>query len=567
MNQVKKTMHDRMQYLRLLYTCMFEVSDSGGTCVDPVHFRYGVAADKYKASLPDVTTQFIAAGSLLVSPIMNMTNGANSFQAYFPQGQWVNMADWTEVINGTDDYTTLQVRDTVNVHLAPGALIPFQDNSDMSIMTTTDTFKKPIKLVANRDANGVAGGSLMLDQGSSRAEMDNLNYEYYDISLQAKSLQFNGAGFNKGTQPHLLDEIVLLNAGDLEYITSACYYSPTSLTATTMQVSWDPKTKALHIAPMSATKFSDILNIYYSGKGDVNLCTNASQSQQSHSFNYNIEGGVIPNLTNAKQVQVNLTHMAGTLDDVTLDLGFFDQGILNVRWTWRNKTGKRHVTKVPDTLVNTTARDTSAITETLSQYVEIRDKPFKLIFKRRVTATKYENVLSLEGFLYDEYLNWVNLVANAQPSSSEDTFRGIFGLGERASTDFFFKTGVYSMWNKDIDNPTENGKLPGKEVYGTHPFYMYKHSQNSWMGVYHNLGQAQDWWVTNDYKSGNVSISQISTGGYGDIYLFLNAQSPESIIAKYFNLVGTPVLTPQWALGWNQCKWCYLSLADVNASM
>lgn len=66
-------------------------------------------------------------------------------------------------------------------------------------MTTQDTFKKPIKLVANRDSNGVAGGSLMLDQGSTRSEMDNLLYEYYDISLQAKSIQVNGAGFNKGT--------------------------------------------------------------------------------------------------------------------------------------------------------------------------------------------------------------------------------------------------------------------------------------------------------------------------------------------------------------------------------
>lgn len=162
---------------------------------------------------------------------------------------------------------------------------------------------------------------------------------------------------------------------------------------------------------MTATKFSDILNIYYSGKGDLNMCTNATS--QSHSFNYNIDGGIIPNLTEAKQVQINLTHMAGTLDDVTLNLGFFDQGILNVRWSWRNGTGKRYVTKVPDTLVNTTARDISAITETLSQYVEIRDKPFQLIFKRRVTSTKYENLLTLQGFIYDEYLNWVNLVANA----------------------------------------------------------------------------------------------------------------------------------------------------------
>ena len=98
-------------------------------------------------------------------------------------------------------------------------------------------------------------------------------------------------------------------------------------------------------------------------------------------------------------------------------------------------------------------------------------------------------------------------MANAQPSASEDSFRGIFGLGERASTDYFFKSGVYSLWNKDIDNPTENRKLPGKEVYGTHPFYMYKHGINSWVGVYHNLAQAQDWWITNDYMSGNVSIS------------------------------------------------------------
>ncbi len=141
------------------------------------------------------------------------------------------MADWTETISGNDDYTTLKVRDTVNVHLAPGSMIPYQDNSDMSIMTTQDTFKKPIKLVANRDTNGVAGGSLFLDLGESRAEMDNYTYEYYDINLQAKSIQVNGANFNKGMQPHQLGEIVLLNAGDLEYITTACYFSPNSLTA------------------------------------------------------------------------------------------------------------------------------------------------------------------------------------------------------------------------------------------------------------------------------------------------------------------------------------------------
>lgn len=30
------------------------------------------------------------------------------------------------------------------------------------------------------------------------------------------------------------------------------------------------------------------------------------------------------------------------------------------------------------------------------------------------------------------------------------------------------------MWTKDIPTPIEDGKAPGKEMYGVHPFYMYK---------------------------------------------------------------------------------------------
>lgn len=167
---------------------------------------------------------------------------------------------------------------------------------------------------------------------------------------------------------------------------------------------------------------------------------------------------------------------------------------------------------------------------------------------------------SITGFIFDDYLNWVNAEANAMPADSEDDFRGIFGLGERAQKDFFMRSGVYSMWAKDIDNPTENGKLPGKEVYGAHPFYMFKHKNNSWVGVYHNNAQAQDWWINNNYTTGKVSISTITTGGYGDIYVFVSSQKPESIIAKYHSMVGTPVLVPQWALGWNQCRYGYLNV-------
>ena len=247
-------------------------------------------------------------------------------------------------------------------------------------MTSTDTLSKPITLVANRDANGVAGGSVFLDKGSSRAEMNNGQYEYYDINLQANSIQINAARSDYGSQPHQLDEIVIVNAADLSGVTTACYYRPDGLLAQGLQAYFDKATNSLHLKTLSTTKFSDIHVVYFSDSTAVNMCG----SSQSHTFDYNIIGGQIPPL-NTQSIQVNLTHMGKTLDDLTLNLGFFDTGIINVQWTWRNGTGKRTVYKVHDNLVNTTKRNIPYVQDTLDKYVEIKDLPFQLIFKTRLT--------------------------------------------------------------------------------------------------------------------------------------------------------------------------------------
>ena len=114
-------MHDRMQYLRLMYTCMFQTSENGGTCLEPLEFLFEIPTNNYSIS----TNSFMFAGSIKVSPIMNATNLSNTFESYFPKGNWVNLAQWAEVIVGSDNVQTLKVRDTVNAHLAPGALISF----------------------------------------------------------------------------------------------------------------------------------------------------------------------------------------------------------------------------------------------------------------------------------------------------------------------------------------------------------------------------------------------------------------------------------------------------------
>lgn len=46
------------------------------------------------------------------------------------------------------------------------------------------------------------------------------------------------------------------------------------------------------------------------------------------------------------------------------------------------------------------------------------------------------------------------------------------------------------MWSRDEATPDEDGKLPGNNMYGTHPFFMYKLQNDAWYGVLYKLAQA-----------------------------------------------------------------------------
>jgi alpha-glucosidase (family GH31 glycosyl hydrolase) len=54
-----------------------------------------------------------------------------------------------------------------------------------------------------------------------------------------------------------------------------------------------------------------------------------------------------------------------------------------------------------------------------------------------------------------------------------------------------------------------------------------------------------------------------ATGGMGDVFIML-AEGPNEVVQLYQTVVGKPVLTPQWALGWNQCKWGYTNIKELQ---
>ena len=104
---------------KIFYTCLYEASTEGGSCYEPLFYEFGQDPNTYK----DVDAEFMVGGAIKVSPIL--TQDVNkTFKAYFPSGNWVNIKDPKEICDGSG-WFDLKNKTTVNVHLRPGALIPF----------------------------------------------------------------------------------------------------------------------------------------------------------------------------------------------------------------------------------------------------------------------------------------------------------------------------------------------------------------------------------------------------------------------------------------------------------
>jgi len=67
------TMSSRMQYLRFLYTCLQEVNDVGGTCLQPLSFLYDIPPSE--ANNPLLERTFMVGRALKISPILEPMEG------------------------------------------------------------------------------------------------------------------------------------------------------------------------------------------------------------------------------------------------------------------------------------------------------------------------------------------------------------------------------------------------------------------------------------------------------------------------------------------------------------
>jgi alpha-glucosidase (family GH31 glycosyl hydrolase) len=210
--------------------------------------------------------------------------------------------------------------------------------------------------------------------------------------------------------------------------------------------------------------------------------------------------------------------------------------------------------RVPSDIVDVNRTDLSE-DKVLSDFVEVSsDYNLPSI---TIKNSGGQTVYSLGGFILDQYFNYIEATAFTAPRS-----KGILGLFERTGDELFLGDGVYSLWSRDTANPVETRTAPGQQEYGSHPYYMGRAPDDSWFGVYTNLAAAQDWWIKNDAESGEVSVRTVAAGGLGDVFIMM-AETPDEVTKLYHSIVGKPVLPPQWALGWHQCRWGYRSTEEL----
>lgn len=119
------SIHDRYKYARFVYGCLFDASQSGQTCFDPVLFHYPTDNKTYT----DIEHTFIVGDSILVAPVVESLPKDKTYEAYFPAGNWTDLDDYTthEVKMNTTDKMKLTAKDTtVQKYLRQGRIIPVQ---------------------------------------------------------------------------------------------------------------------------------------------------------------------------------------------------------------------------------------------------------------------------------------------------------------------------------------------------------------------------------------------------------------------------------------------------------
>lgn len=171
------------------------------------------------------------------------------------------------------------------------------------------------------------------------------------------------------------------------------------------------------------------------------------------------------------------------LRDLNLSITALSNGNLNINWNFQNFTGVKKPFEVPSSIIdNKHEVDPTAKLSNFVTFTQDATGPMSLSVKNAAGTEFYQ----INGFVLTELFNSIEADALTDPVG----FNGVMGLVEQVSGSLFLPNGIYSLWSLDTADPSQDSKLPGKNMYGVHPFFMGRATDKSWFGVFLNLAAA-----------------------------------------------------------------------------
>lgn len=98
----------------------------GYTCYDPLFFHFPTLDQTFV----DVENTFIVGDAIKVSPVLESLNGTTDYQSFFPNGRWVSLKNFNDVLvideaSGGKNVNLTAPDDFVNAHLMQGSIAIF----------------------------------------------------------------------------------------------------------------------------------------------------------------------------------------------------------------------------------------------------------------------------------------------------------------------------------------------------------------------------------------------------------------------------------------------------------
>ncbi|MDB5029285.1 glycoside hydrolase family 31 protein [Mucilaginibacter sp.] len=203
------------------------------------------------------------------------------------------------------------------------------------------------------------------------------------------------------------------------------------------------------------------------------------------------------------------------------------------------------------------------------------EKPLDKFTYQKLTDTIEVSTSALKLVINKDPLRFNFYTADGNPLSGDDArfgtiwqaervinYRKLYadekfiGLGEKAG-DLNRRGCNYVNWNTDASMHT----ITTDPLYKTFPFFIGLHSGLTYGLFFDNTHKSYfDFGATTDEQ-----MSWFGADGGDMNYYFFGAQNIRNILEDYTWLTGRMEMPPLWSLGYQQCRWSYMSADEVLA--